>query len=71
MMMVLFAWNAQRLNWLTTPPSLSPTPHLAPTVFVVVSFVVVVVVLTPFNVLTICLSYFLIFFTFFFISAGE
>lgn len=27
MMMVLFAWNAQRLNWLTTPPRPAPPSH--------------------------------------------
>lgn len=58
MTMVFFAWNAQRLTWLTTPspPPPVPLPTPPPCSYSFRSCLIFVVVLTPFNVLLCCLS---------------
>lgn len=59
-----FCMECSKIKLADDPSPLPSHPHFAPTVSVAVSFVVVVlvVVLTPFNVLPICLSFIIIFF---------
>lgn len=59
-----FCMECSKIKLADDPSPLPSHPHFAPTVSVAVSFVVVVlvVVLTPFNVLPICLSFFIIIF---------
>lgn len=59
-----FCMECSKIKLADDPSPLPSHPHFAPTVSVAVSFVVVVlvVVLTPFNVLPICLSFIIIIF---------
>lgn len=56
MTMVFFAWNAQRLTWLTTPSPPPPYPPPPPCSYSFRSCLIFVVVPTPFNVLLSCLG---------------